>query len=286
MIGTIIARVHLGDFPAFVVPGAELASYAELPIFILLGVVCAGTSILCMTGCMGLAKLVSRGPIPKMLLPACGGVAVGAIAVFYPQVIGVGYETTDLALNGGFGPDIILLTTLVLAKILASALSLESEFGGGVFSPSLCISALSGAAFGLVAATILPGIDVNPNVYSVASMGAVAGAVLGAPISTFLIIFQLTGDFGLTVAVMLSSAVSSLIVRESIGHSLFTWQLKSHSVDLIRNHERVICQSIPVRELITETFHAVPDDMTVTKLGGLILSVPENKFSQWIKWEL
>ena len=114
-------------------------------------------------------------------------------------------------------------------------------------------------------------------------MGVVAGAVLGEPISTFLIIFQLTGDFGLTVAVMLSSAVSSLIVRESIGHSLFTWQLKSRSVDLIRNHERVICQPIPVRELITETFHAVPDDMTVTKLGGLILSVPENKFSQWIK---
>ena len=174
VIGTIIARVHLGDFPAFVVPGAELASYAELPIFILLGVVCAGTSILCMTGCMGLAKLVSRGPIPKMLLPACGGVAVGAIVVFYPQVVGVGYETTDLALNGGFGPDIILLTTLVLAKILASALSLGSGFRGGVFSPSLCIGALSGAAFGLAVATILPRIDVNPNVYSVASMGAVA----------------------------------------------------------------------------------------------------------------
>ena len=72
VIGTIIARVHLGDFPALVVPGAELASYAELPIFILLGVVCAETSILCMTGCMGLAKLVSRGPISKMLLPAGG----------------------------------------------------------------------------------------------------------------------------------------------------------------------------------------------------------------------
>ena len=86
VIGTIITRVHLGDFPVFVVPGAELASYAELPIFILLGVVCARTSILCMTGCMGLAKLISRGPIPKMLLPACGGVAVGAIAVFNPQV--------------------------------------------------------------------------------------------------------------------------------------------------------------------------------------------------------
>ncbi|PPR35787.1 MAG: H(+)/Cl(-) exchange transporter ClcA, partial [Alphaproteobacteria bacterium MarineAlpha9_Bin6] len=147
----------------------------------------------------GLAKLVSRGPISKMLLPACGGLPVGAIAVFYPQVIGVGYETTDLALNGGFGPDIILLTTLVLAKILASALSLESGFRGGVFSPSLCIGALSGAAFGLAVATILPRIDVNPNDYSVVRMGVVAGAVLGAPISTFLIIFQLTGDFGLTV---------------------------------------------------------------------------------------
>ncbi len=276
--GTIIARVHLGDFPAFTVPGLELTSYSELPLFILLGVVCAAIAIFYMSTIIGIGRALAKSPIPRILLPACGGLSVGMMALIFPQVIGVGYETTNLALSGGFGASIFLLVALVLAKTIASSVSLGCGFGGGVFSPSLCIGALSGAAFGLVIAILLPGLNVDPNAYSVVGMGAVAGAVLGAPISTFLIIFELTGDFGLTVAVLLSTAVSTLVVKQSVGHSMFTWQLKTRGVDISNAGEHAICQSIPVRQLVTKDFKKFAEETTKSALAEEILSDSKREY--------
>ncbi len=276
VIGTIVARIHLGNFPAFIVPGAEIVTFAELPAYFLLGVLCAAVAASMMAGIVLVGETVKRVRVPAYFYPAAGGLLVGAIAAFVPEVIGVGYETTDQALSGGYG--LWLLVGLVIAKTAATCISLGSGFGGGVFSPSLCIGALTGAAFGLVAAAIVPETGVSVNSYSIVGMGAVAGAVLGAPISTILIIFELTGDYTLTIAVMAAVTVSSLIVRQTLYHSFFTWQLARRGVDLARGQERAICRSIPIGTLVSDQFHALDESASLKQIRDLVRTAPQTDF--------
>ncbi len=258
VIGTIIARAHFGDFPAFVVPGLEISTYYELPAFFLLGLICAGVAILFIHGTLWTARVAARLPVPRWLLPGCGGLLVGCIAAVYPEVIGVGYETTDAALAGRFG--LWLLIALVLAKTAATCISLGSGFAGGVFSPSLCIGALTGAAFGLVATGFVPDAQASASTYSLVGMGAVTGAVLGAPISTILIIFELTGDYATTIAVMVAVAVSSLTSRQLGMPSFFIGQLTARGVDLQRADERAATRAVPISSIMSDAFATVTTD--------------------------
>jgi CIC family chloride channel protein len=273
VIGTIIARAEYGDFPAFVVPGAEITSYYELPAFLLLGVTCAVVAVLFISGTLWTGRLARRLPVPTYLRPAVGGLAVGAVAALWPEVIGVGYETTDLALAGGFGLELLLV--LIVAKTAASCISLGSGFAGGVFSPSLCIGALTGAAFGLVVTGFAPELGASASAYSLVGMGAMAGAVLGAPISTILIIFELTGDYAMTVAVMVAVAVASLITRQATGGSFFTRQLDARGVDLRSAHERAVTRTIAIGTLMSDRFRCVDADTLVGEIRELLRTAPD-----------
>ena len=273
VIGTIITRAQFGDFPAFVVPGAEIASYYEMPAFLLLGAMCALVALLFMSGTMFTAKVVARVPVAGYLKPAAGGLLTGAIAAAFPEVIGVGYETTDLALTGAFTLDVLLL--LVVAKTTASVICLGSGFAGGVFSPSLCIGALTGAAFGIIATAVVPEAQASINAYSLVGMGAVAGAVLGAPISTILIIFELTGDYAVTIAVMLSVVTASLITRRVADGSFFTLQLRARGLDPASAEARAPSRAITVRSLMSDSFRTVDADTPVGEIRELLRSAPD-----------
>ena len=268
VIGTVIARAHFGDFPAFIVPGADLASYYELPAFLILGLVCAVVAMLFVWGTLWTARLAARLPVRRWLLPAAGGLVVGAIAAVFPEVIGVGYETTDAALAGRF--ELWLLVLLIVAKTAATCISLGFGFAGGVFSPSLCIGALTGAAFGLVASAIMPETQASAGAYSLVGMGAVAGAVLGAPISTILIIFELTGDYTMTVAVMVAVAVASPCMQQLGGGSFFARQLAARGVDLRRADERMASRSVAISGVMSEAFTAVSSATTAAAVCELI----------------
>jgi len=273
VIGTIIARAQYGDFPAFTVPGAEIATYYEMPAFFLLGLVCAGIAITFMAGTMWTARIAGGIQVPGYLKPAIGGLLVGAIAAVYPEVLGVGYETTNLALSGSF--ELQLLLILIVAKIAASCLSLGAGFAGGVFSPSLCIGALTGSAFGMVAVLAVPEAQANASAYSIVGMGAVAGAVLGAPISTILIIFELTGDYTLTIGVMIAVATASLITRQVTGGSLFTWQLRARGIDLASAHDRAEVRQIPVGDLMTDRFRTVDERTLAGEIREVLRTAPD-----------
>lgn len=221
--GAIVARTAFGDTAAFHVPGVGIASWAEMPAFLLLGLVCAAVAAAFMIGARACARIAARAPGPGWLKPATGGPGCGLIAVWRPETIGVGYETTDLALNGAF--DFQTLIIVGVAKALATALCLGFGFSGGVFSPSLCLGALAGAAFGAAAAAAAPEVGASAATYGVAGMAAVAAAVLGAPISTVLIVFELTGEHNVAVAVMIAVAASSMACRRAVGASWFALQL-------------------------------------------------------------
>ncbi len=247
--GTLITRAHLGDFPAFIIPHYEILSNWEFPAFALLGLI-SGLVAVAFLLSTSLADWTARKiAMPLWMRPVAGGLIVGAVAVFIPQIIGVGYEATNLALRGRY--DIWFLLLLLAAKMAATSITLASRFGGGVFSPSLFMGVMTGGAFGLTAAALFPEMVSPQGVYSLVGMGAVTGAVLGAPLSTALIVFELTGDYKMTIALLLATSISSVVMQTLIGRSFFHWQLATRGLNLEEGPHRRIMRTLKVRDFLT-----------------------------------
>ncbi len=254
--GTIVSRMHYGDFPAFVVPPDRvIASFWEIPAFALLGIVSAAAAILFMRSVMLAQEATERVPLPSWSRPAFAGLAVGAIALVYPQVLGVGYEATDAALSEHYG--LWLLLALIVAKTLATAVCLAGGFGGGVFSPSLFLGAMVGGAYGIIATSVFPEHSSGHGAYTMIGMGAVAGAVLGAPISTILMIFELTGDYALTVAVMVATVIASTITQQLHGSSFFHWQLERRGLSVGEGREVNLLRESRVSSVMDDKVQSV-----------------------------
>ncbi|MBE1282662.1 MAG: chloride channel protein [Rhodobacteraceae bacterium] len=233
--GTVINRLAYGDVTEFRLetPGA-LQFYVELPAFLLLGMLCGVVAVLIMKSIfwadvMG-SHVQDRLSMPRWLRPAVAGGILGLIAIWFPHIIGVGYETTILALSGTLVLSQAILFAVV--KSVALAVTMGGRMGGGVFSPSLMIGALTGLAFGWVATGILPDVSGTHALYAFAGMGAVAAAVLGAPISTTLIVFELTGDWQIGLAVMVAVSLSTAISSRLVDRSFFLTQLERRDIHL------------------------------------------------------
>ncbi len=224
VVATIVSRLYFGDVVAFTIPAYQITSFWEFPAFAILGVVCALVAVLFQFALIG-ADFVSRNiNIPLVLRPAIGGVFLGMIALVFPQVLGVGYEATDLALKSQLSLEILF--GLLIAKTAATAITLAARFGGGIFSPSLYLGAMAGGAFGIIAAGVFPDMASSEGLYSILGMGGVAAAVLGAPISTTVMVFELTGGYALSIGLLLTVSISNGIAQAIHGHSYFHWQLE------------------------------------------------------------
>ncbi len=233
--GTVISRVHLGDVTEFTLPvGGALAFYVELPAFLILGAVCGLVAVLLMKSVFWADDLgnyvQAKTGMPRWLRPAVAGAMLGALAIGFPHIIGVGYETTSRALTG----DLLLYQVIVFAvlKVVAVSITMAGRMGGGIFSPSLMVGALTGLAFGLIATAILPNVSGSETIYALAGMGAVAAAVLGAPISTTLIVFELTGDWQTGLAVMVAVSLSTALASRMVDRSFFLTLLERRNVHL------------------------------------------------------
>lgn len=264
VVGTIISRATFGNFPAFEVGEHALASIWEFPAFVGLGVICGVTAIIFMRSAMMAEDIAQKIPTPQWVKPAIGGFLVGLIALILPQVMGVGYAATNEALRVELS--LHLLVALVLAKILATSISVGAGFGGGVFTPSLMIGAMLGGAYGLIVTGILPEYSSGPSAYTIVGMGAMAAAVLGAPISTTLIVFELTGDYALTVAVMIAIVVASVITQQFQTKSFFHWQLERAGLDLRGGFETGLLRNIKVRSIIEDYSETVPVGMGLNEM--------------------
>ncbi|MEQ9520263.1 MAG: chloride channel protein [Parvibaculum sp.] len=253
---TVVTRIHLGNFPAFNLIDHTITSYWEFPAFALLGLVAAAVAIIFMASLIYADKVASSFSLPIWIRPAIGGVALGAIGLIAPEVLGVGYEATDNALNQSY--TLTFLLGLLALKIIATSITLASRFGGGVFSPSLYLGAMAGGAFGLIATYILPDMASSSGLYAIVGMGAVSAAVLGAPLSTTLIVFELTGDYEVTTALLIANAIATALTQATIGKSFFHWQLEQRDVHLHEGPHNRVLLSIHVRDVMTRFDQAHP----------------------------
>ena len=261
VVATVIARMHLGDFPAFIVPHYTLVSAWEIPAYVGLGVVCGLTGILFMTTLFKTEDWIAKIPIPRYVKPMLGGLLLGGIALVFPQVMGVGYDTMNHALLEEMGG--VVMLTLVLAKIIATSITLGSGFSGGVFTPSLFLGAMVGGGFGTFAHALVPSLSAGSGAYALVGMGAMAASVLGAPIASILILFELTGDYRIMLALMVSSIVATLLINQVYRDSVYTRVLRRHNINLWAGRESGLLSHISVSSIMRRNNERVLDTMTI-----------------------
>jgi CIC family chloride channel protein len=248
VVATILSQAWFGNVAAFVVPSYDIASYLEVPAFVLLGIIAAAVAVVFQITVLATDWFARNLKMPLVARPAVGGLLIGGMAIWFPEVLGVGYDTTDAALKGQL--PILLMLTLIVAKTIATAIALGSRFGGGVFSPALYLGAMTGGAFGLIAASVFPEVGSSEGLYAILCMGAVSAAVLGAPISTTVRVFELTGGFALSLALLLTVAIANGISQAILGRSFFQAQLESRGVVLHEGPHRMLMKDIRVSDFM------------------------------------
>jgi chloride channel protein, CIC family len=222
LTGTLVVRGLVGSNPIFVL-GHEIAiSASDYPAFFCVGLASAGLGILVMKGVTSTEALFRSLAIPRWARPALGGILIGLMALVFPQVLGSGHGGILRELHSGF--DLPFLAGLVVAKIIASAVSIGSGFRGGLFSTSLFLGSLFGSLIGGVLARLDPHFAADPLICTLVGMGAVAAAIVGAPMTMIMIVLETTGDFAATIGVMVGVVTASFAVRHWFGYSFATWR--------------------------------------------------------------
>lgn len=253
--GAVVGRLHMGDVTEFAIPANMIAFYGELPAFMLLGIACGFVAVATMRAVFlaedTATRTCERYRIPIWARPAFAGALLGILALGFPHIIGVGYETTSRALTGEL--TLAAAFTFAIVKVVATALTIGGRMGGGVFSPSLMIGALTGLAFGYVATAAVPEFSGSQTVYALAGMGALSAAVLGAPVSTTLIVFELTGDWQVGIAVMVSVSLATILSSRLVDRSYFLTQLERRNVHLAEGPQGYLLSTLTVSRLTMDT---------------------------------
>ena len=206
----LVLRVLLGNNPLFKVPQYQLVHPAEFAVYGVLGVVGGIVSVLFTKLLLGLRERFLKMPAKTLWLqPAAGGLLVAILGWFVPQVLGVGYGYVGDALNGKMALNLMAL--LVVLKLIAVTTSYASGNAGGIFGPALFIGAMLGGCLGTLAHGLFPAHTATPGAYALVGMGAAFAGIVRAPMTSVLMIFEMTQDYAVIVPLMIANLISLFI---------------------------------------------------------------------------
>lgn len=276
VVASVITRAFFGDHPAFTVPDYSLVSAAEIPLYAILGGLCGGVAVMFTKTLSGFETFFDKLKMPPMLKPALGGLILGIIGMYFPQVFADGYETIRLTLYGNMM--VWLMLILIFMKILATSLTLGSGNSGGIFAPSLFIGAVTGGAFGYFAHLLLPGITATAGAYALVGMAALVAGTTHAPITALLIIFEMTSDYRIILPLMVAVVFSTLVARRILEPSIYTIKLIRKGIFLKAGKDIAILQASKVSEVMDKEFETIPTSMPLVKIMETIESSKETNF--------
>ena len=205
-----VLRLLLGNDPLFKVPQYQLVHPVEFSVYAVLGVLGGFVSVIFTKSLTGLRDKFLRFPQKTVWFqPVAGGIAVGLMGMFVPQVLGVGYKYVGDALNGNMALRLMLI--LLVLKLIGVVISYASGNAGGIFGPSLFLGAMLGGCVGTVAHSLAPAYVAQPGVYALVGMGTCFAGIVRAPMTSVLMIFEITRDYSVIVPLMISNLVAFFI---------------------------------------------------------------------------
>jgi chloride channel protein, CIC family len=221
IVGFMVFTFHDGNAAIFHIPSFSLTTPVELPFYAVLGILCALVGFPYIRFFYGTRdRFFRRLPLPKAVKPAIGGLMVGVIALFLPEVLGGGYAWMQSAIDGHLA--VRLMAVLILAKIVATSFTISSGGSGGVFAPSLFIGSMLGGTFGNACQRLFPHIITEPSAFVLVGMGGFFAGVAKVPIAALIMVAEMTGGYSLIVPMMIVSSLSYLL----LGHvSLYEKQV-------------------------------------------------------------
>jgi len=280
VMATIITRAELGNYPVFTIPEFELVSGWEIPAYIGLGIFC-GLIAAFIVKALPVARSIFEENVSNPLFrPAVAGFILGCVALFLPEIMSIGYGIVDSILLeqilvdslGWIMPITVFLAVLLIAKVLTSVMCSAGGFGGGMIGPSLFIGATAGALFGYIGHGIFPEYSESFGAYALVGCGALLAATIQAPMSTILMIFELSGDYHIMVPLMAACVVAALVKRAFGPDSVITESLEAKGIETGWVLERSWMRAVPIKKIPWRTIPAVSGSARLEELKRVYVS--------------
>ena len=255
-------RLLLGNNPLFHVPQYQLVNPAEFGIYAVLGVAGGLVSVAFTKLLLGMRARFLKFPRKTLWFqPVAGGVVVGIMGWFVPQLLGVGYDHVGEALNGAMA--LKLMALLLVLKLVAVAVSYASGNAGGIFGPSLFLGAMLGGVVGNVANHLFPHTVGTPAAYALVGMGTAFAGIVRAPMTSVLMIFEITRDYAVIVPLMISNLVSFFISAKLQPKPIYDEQAHQDGIHLPRAESRQPETQRQVHQAMREATEVFRADTTV-----------------------
>jgi len=230
---TLVSRGFFGLDPWYTVPAVEFTRLTQIPWFILLGILCGALGAGFMQLLRATETLFGKLSLPLYLRLGVGGLAVGAIAIQYPGVAGNGTVVINRILHDNFGGEVnplIFLIGLLLAKLLATALSVGSGGVGGVMTPTMFLGASLGATFGVMLHLLGYAEAMPTALFTAVGMGATLAATTRAPLLAIILIFEISLNYSLMPPLMVATVLAVLVARRIHRESIYTDVLRHRGI--------------------------------------------------------
>ena len=274
----VVLRLLLGNNPLFKVPQYQLVHPLEFAIYALLGIAGGLVSVAFTKLLLGMRERFLRFPQETLWIqPLAGGLLVGLMGWVVPQVLGVGYGYVGDALNGTMALKLMLV--LVVLKLLAVTTSYASGNAGGIFGPSLFIGAMLGGAVGTGAHHLFPAYTATPGAYALVGMGAVFAGIVRAPMTSVLMIFEMTQDYAVIVPLMIANLVSLFISSRLQRQPIYEALAVQDGIHLPTAEARQQHGQRRVVRVLRPATESLPADITVQEA---LQRVRASKFRTWL----
>jgi len=259
----VFLHLILGDEPLFHVPSYHLVNPIEFGIYALLGLVGGLGSVCFVKLLLGIRVWFRTLPSStRWFQPAMGGLAVGLMGWLMPEVLGVGYDYVEKVLGG----DVTLQAVALLAvlKIIATAVCYSSGNAGGIFGPSLFIGAMIGGAVGSVAHTLFPGQTAGPGAYALIGMGTAFAGIVRTPLTSVIMIFEMTRDYSIIVPLMISNLISFMVSYKLQREPIYEALAHQEGVYLPAGESREQLKRLQAGSFMQTEYQAFPPDLPVS----------------------
>ncbi len=268
---TLATTIHfglMGRGPLFEVNLLDFGIPSGLPFYVILGLICGVFAVGFSRVLYWVEDQFERLPIDSMWWPALGGLALGIIGFFVPEVLGVGYEMISGILNNEFSFTVLL--GIILFKSLALYLTLGSGTSGGLLAPTFMIGAALGAGFALIVNAIIPGANLSPGAYALVGMAAVFGAASRATFTFIIFAFEITRDYNAILPLMLVCVIADLVALRLMRNSIMTEKLARRGLRIHQDYEADVMQQVTVAEVMDRNPPRIPGTMRLSELADHI----------------